>query len=138
MALALADPQQGGWRIPANARLDNLGRRVKQPRLPVNRRLAAAAGPPHSPPKIIRAAAKLGQPATDRAARHRGCLGYRLDPPPPRRPRFARRNQPPPALVKKRRDGGKARLDGGDVDHPSTYQHRRSQYIHILILLLRS
>ena len=35
-----------------------------------------------------------------------------------RRQRFARRNQPPTPLVKERRDRVKARLDGGDINHP--------------------
>ena len=85
--------------------------------MPVNRRLAAAAGPANPPAEMILATAKLGQPATDGAAGHGGRRAYRLDTATTGRQRLARRNQPTTPLVKERRDGLKPRLDGGDVNH---------------------
>jgi len=117
MTLALADPQQRRLPIAPNGGLDKFANRFKQPGLPVDRRLAAAAGAASPAAEMVLAAAPLGQPATDGAPSHRSRLAHRLDPATTRRQRLARRNQPPPALVKERRDGGKARLDGGDIDH---------------------
>ena len=117
MMLALADPQQRRLRIAPNGGLDKFANRFKQPGLPVDRCLAAAAGAANSAAEMVLAAAQLGQPATDGAPSHRGRLAHRLDAATTRRQRLTRRNQPPPALVKERRDGGKTRLDGGDIDH---------------------
>ena len=131
MPLAPADPQQRRLRIAANGRLDKLGKRFEQSGLPVNRCLAAAPGPADPPAEMVLAAAKLDQSATDRAARHRGRRAYRLDAAAARRQRFARRNQPPTPLVKERRDRVKARLDGGDINHPikiSTETNRGDLY----------
>jgi hypothetical protein len=110
MPLALADPKQGRRRIAANGRLDNLGKRFEQPRLPVNRHLAAAAGPATPPAEMVLAAAKLGQPATNRTARYRGRCAHRLDtaltpPRPAASASLAATSRRP--LVKKRRYGVK-------------------------------
>src|SRR5216684_2738092 len=138
MTLALAEPQQRRLRIAPNGRLDKFGERFKQAGLPLDRRLATAAGPADPAAEMVLAAAPFGQPATDGASSHRGRLAYRLHPTTTRRQRLARRNQSPPAFVKERRDGLKTRLDGGDIDHLPKIPHRRSRNIYILILLLRS
>ena len=117
MPLAPADPQQRRLRIAADRRLDKLAQRFQQAGLPIDRRLAAAAGSANPPAEMILAAAKLGQSAADGAAGHCGGLAYRLHPATARRQRFARRDQPTTALVKKRRDRRKARPDGDDVNH---------------------
>ena len=117
MPLARARPQQRRLRIAPNGRLDKLGQRFKQSRLPFDRRCATAAGPANAPAEMILAAAKLGQPAADGAAGHRGRLAYRRDAATTGCLRLARRNQPPPALVKERRDRLKARLDGSTINH---------------------
>jgi hypothetical protein len=108
-------------RITPNGRLDELAKRLQQPGVPVDRRLASAAGPANPAAEMVLAAAQFGQPAADGATSHRGRLAHRLahrlDPAATRRQRLARRNQSPPALVKERRDGLKARFDGGDIDH---------------------
>jgi hypothetical protein len=117
MTLALADPQQRRLRITPNGRLDELAKRFQQSGVPVDRRLASAAGAANSAAEMVLAAAQLGQSAADGATSHRGRRAHRLDPAATRRQRLARRNHSPPALVKERRDGLKARFDGGDIDH---------------------
>ena len=131
MTLALTDPQQRRLRIAPNGRLDKFGERFKQAGLPLDRRLATAAGPADPAAEMVLAAAPFGQPATDGASSHRGRLAYRLHPTTTSRQRLARRNQSPPAFVTERRDGLKTRLDGGDIDHlPKIPTSPLSKYLY--------
>src|SRR6266436_3726440 len=91
MTLALADPQQRRLRITPNGRLDELAKRFQQSGVPVDRRLASAAGPANPAAEMVLAAAQLGQPAADGATSHRGRRAHRLDPAATtRRPRSSR------------------------------------------------
>jgi hypothetical protein len=67
MRLALADPQQRRLRITPNGRLDELAKRLQQPGVPVDRRLASAAGPANPAAEMVLAAAQFGQRAADGA-----------------------------------------------------------------------
>ena len=104
MPLTLADasratagsPQMADWTSSASASSS-----------PDCRSIAALrpAGPANPSAEMVRAAAKPGQPGTNRAARYRGHGAHRLDTATARRERLACREQPTTALVKKRRYG---------------------------------
>ena len=139
MTLALANPQQRRLRITPNGRLDELAKRLQQPGVPVDPRLASAVGPANPAAETVLAAAQLGQPPADGATSHHGRLAHRLDPAATRRQRLARRNQPPPALVTSNgATASKRDVTAATSIIASQYQHHPSRNIYILILLLRS
>src|SRR5260370_26737043 len=144
MTLALTDPQQRRLRIARNGRLDKFGERFKQAGLPLDRRLATAAGPADPAAEMV-----LGRRAV-RPTRDRWCFE------PPRSPRIPpspHHDQPsaprsPQPVAARVRQGPRSSRNGAtaskrdlmaatSITSPK-YQHRRSRNIYILILLLRS
>src|ERR1700729_387967 len=100
MALALARPQQGSFRIAADCGLHQVIQAFQKPRLCLGRWLAATPLSANPRAEHHRARTQVCQAAIDRAARN------------PRRPRY--RNDP----AMSGRTRLKASPDGIDVNHP--------------------
>ena len=119
MALALAHPQQGRFRIAADERLHQLLQGIQKPRLGLGRRLATATVAADPRAEHHRARAQVRQATADRAARNPARPRHRHHPAVPGRARFTGRKQSPPPLAQDRRKRLEAGLDGSGVDHPA-------------------
>src|SRR5208337_1929374 len=80
MALTLAHPQQGGRGIAANRRLHQLVQGGQNPRLRLDRWLAAATRTTHPPAELLNARPQVSQATINRATRNPGCARDRNHP----------------------------------------------------------
>jgi hypothetical protein len=117
MALALAHPQQGRFRIAADRGLHQVIQGFRKPRLCLGRRLAAAPVSANPRAEHDRTRTQVRQAAIDRAARNPRRPQYRNDPAMPGRTRLTGREQPPLSFVQNWLERLEASLDGGDVNH---------------------
>jgi DNA segregation ATPase FtsK/SpoIIIE-like protein len=120
VALALADPQQGGLGIAADGRLHQLAQSLQQAGLRLHRWLASPARAADATAEVVSPAAQFGQAAADGATRDTGRRRHCGHAAAARRPRLAGREQTPPPFVQERRQRLEAGPDARDIDHPSS------------------
>src|SRR5215213_3351555 len=120
VALAFADPQQGGLGIAADGRLHQLAQSLQQARLRLHRRLASTARAADATAEVVPPEAQFGQAAADGAARDTGRRSHCRYAPAACRPRLAGREQTPPPFVQERRQRLEACPDARDINHPSS------------------
>src|SRR5580704_9593219 len=99
MALALAHPQQGSFRIAADCGLHQVIQGLQKPGLCLGRWLAATPLSANPRAEHHRPRTQVCQAAIDRAARNPRRPRYRNDPAMSGRTRLTRREQPPLSLV---------------------------------------
>ena len=115
--LALADPQQGSLGIATDRRLHQLVQGFQQPRLGLDRRLAATSRPTYPIAQLLGARSQIGQATTDRAACNTGRPRHRCHPATSNHARFARSKQATFSLVQERRQRIEAGRDRNGIDH---------------------
>ena len=120
VALALADPQQGGLGIATDGRLHQLAQSLQQAGLRLHRRLASTAGATDTTAEVVPPEAQFGQAAADGAPRDTGRRRHCRYAAAACRPRLARREQAPPPFVQEWRHRLEACSDARDIDHPSS------------------
>src|SRR3984885_11406642 len=118
MALALAHPHQGSFRIAADRGLHQVIQAFQKPRLCLGRWLAAASLSANPWAEHHRPRTQVCQAAIDRAARNPRRPRYRNAPAMSGRTRLTRREQPPLSLVQNWLKRLEASPDGLDVNHP--------------------
>src|SRR5207342_2610736 len=138
VALAAADPAQRRLRIAADRVLDQLFERRPQPRLTVDRALAATAAPPDPLAQLIAASLQLGNAAIDRAARDSRRRRNRRHPATAQRQRLVGRKQSTSPLVQKTGDPAIACPKRFDINHRHKISKASVGCINIPILFLRS
>src|SRR5215208_6829287 len=120
VALALADPQQGGLGIATDSRLHQLAQSLQQAGLRLHRRLASTARAADAAAEVVPREAQFGQAAADGAPRDTGRRSHCRHAAAARRPRLAGREQTPPPFVQERRQRLEACPDARDINHPSS------------------
>src|SRR4051794_1684812 len=120
VALALADPQQGGLGIAADGRVHQLAQSLQQAGLRLHRRLASTARAADAAAEVVPPAAQFGQAAADGAPRDPGRRRHCRYAAAACRPRLAGREQAPPPFVQEWRHRLEACSDARDIDHPSS------------------
>ena len=120
VALALADPQQGGLGIAADGRLHQLAQSLQQAGLRLHGRLASTARAADAAAEVVPPEAQFGQAAPDGAPRDTGCRSHCRYAAAACRLRLARREQAPPPFVQEWRHRLEACSNARDIDHPSS------------------
>src|ERR1700722_10620514 len=117
MALALAHPQQGSFRIAADCGLHQVIQGFQKPGLCLGRWLAATPLSANPRAGHHRARTQVCQAAINRTARNPRRPRYRNDAAMSGRTRLTGREQPPLSLVQNWLKRLEASLDGGGVNH---------------------
>ena len=118
VALALADPQQGGLGIAADGRLHQLAQSLQQAGLRLHRRLASPARAADAAAEVVPPEAQFGQAAAD-GLRDTGRRSHRRYAAAACRLRLTRREQAPPPFVQEWRHRLEACSDARDIDTPA-------------------